>query len=293
MKKQTRSLLAAVGLVLLIVFGLISFGGYKVYSIFTRSGTTGEADLPEAIRQPRVIKGADFLTKKEIYKVKQNGYWTTIVKSFSIPDAKERQKSISAEVSKSYWGFSDIAFFDNKIVAVGAFGAYVFNTDGNFQREILFEPTAKKQKIVGMEMETFEAKTNEPEIIKLAEGKFGFLSQDGANEGVSVYDDEGKNVWRYGKADINYNSLGKTEEERRKAYQKQIRVAGAAVGDLDGDGASEFVVARYNDGIRAFDQNGNEKWFQPEIMPKRDFKIVDIDGKGKNVILETGKNSWV
>lgn len=290
MNKQTRNILIAVGLVLTIVFGLISFGGYKVYSFFAGSDTSSVDELPEELRQPRVTKGANFLTKNEIFKLKQNGYWTTVLKSFSIPDAKERQKSISAEVSKYYWGFSDIAFFDDKIVAVGDFGASVFDTDGNLLKEILFEPVYKKQKVFGIEIENSRT-VREPKIIKLAEGRFGFLSLDNA-EFVDIYDDEGENIWQYGR-EIDIDSLGKTEEERDEAYDKLIRVAGAAVGDLDGDGKAEYVVARYNDGIYAFDQNGNEKWFQPEDKPKRDLSIFDLEGEGNSVILETGKNSRI
>lgn len=129
-------------------------------------------------------------------------------------------------------------------------------------------------------------------IIKLGEGKFGFISLDIGSEFVNIYDEKGKNIWQYGR-EIDYDALGKTDEEREEAYQKLVRVAGTAVGDLDGDGESEYVVARYNDGIRAFDQSGNEKWFQPENMPKRELSVVNLDGGSNNVIVETGKNSQI
>jgi peptidoglycan/LPS O-acetylase OafA/YrhL len=61
MKKRTRNILPAVGLVLLVSVGLISFGGYKIYSVFISSGTTAEAGLREEIRQSQVTKGAVFL----------------------------------------------------------------------------------------------------------------------------------------------------------------------------------------------------------------------------------------
>jgi hypothetical protein len=68
MKKKTRNII--ISSILLVVFSIFAFSAYKIYLFFTYFGKTDEASIPDEIREPRVLKGANFLTKREIYKVK-------------------------------------------------------------------------------------------------------------------------------------------------------------------------------------------------------------------------------
>ena len=60
------------------------------------------------------------------------------------------------------------------------------------------------------------------------------------------------------------------------------------VGDLNGDGISEYIVARKNDGIRVYEHAGNEIWFHPEEYPNEKLEVFDIDRDGKAELIVVG-----
>lgn len=290
MKTKTRNILLIAGVIVTIFAGLFAYAGYRAYSFF--SAVTAKKEIPGQIQEPGVLKGADFLKKSEFFKLPREGFLTTLGKGTQANDEKERQKIIQSNTARSIYSFADLRIFGEEIVAAGEFGAYVFDLKGNLKREILFEPTAEKITIVGFEQEHYRTNLDNLKIVALERNRFGFAAH-GSVDGFTVYDENGNQIWSYGKEKVDLSSVWQDEKQRQADYEKSTHVLDAAAGDLDGDGVSEYVVARKSDGIRAFDRGGNEKWFEKADFPSGRLIIIDMDGDGKNELLEIGNDSKI
>jgi hypothetical protein len=283
MKKNTRNVLIILGMVGLVFIGAIGYGVYKVYSLFSSTGLTRE--MPDAIKEARILKGEKFLTKTEMFKMEEQAFLKTIGEITKTQNGKERQKITQKLAAREIFHFSDIKVNGDEIVAVGNSGGFVFDLHGILKREIFFQPSEEKIKIGGYEQAVYQPNSNKLKIVELEKNRLGFFSFD-IIQGFKVFDINGKQIWVYGKDKIDLSILWQDNKKQRIDERKYVM--GAAVGDLDGDGFAEYVVAVHNDGIRAFDRHGIEKWFQPEKFPRSPLQIVDIDGDGKNELLEIG-----
>ena len=290
MKTKTRNILLIAGVIVTIFAGLLAYAGYRTYSFF--SAVTAEKEIPGQIKEPGVLKGAGFLTKSEIFKLPKEGFLTTLGKGTQANDEKERQKIIQSNTARSIYSFADLRIFGEEIVAAGEFGAYVFDLKGNLKREILFEPTAETITIAGFEQEVYRTNLDNLKIVALEKNRFGFASH-GSVDGFTLYDENGNRIWNYGKEKVDLSGVWQDEKQREANYEKSTHVLAATVGDLDGDGVAEYVVARKSDGIRAFDRGGSEKWFEQADFPSGRLVLLDTDGDGKNELLEIGNNSKI
>ena len=238
------------------------------------------------MREPRILKGADFLTKTGIFKLNKEGFGQTVKKGIAAADEKEKQKIINSNTARGIFGFDDLKVCGDEIVAVGKFGVETLGLDGNFRREILFEPTLTKIKIGWYKQNNYKAALDNLQIVDLdGDGKCEFFSH-GYTEGVTVYGSEGNIIWTYGGTETD-------DLMADRDIEKEVYVTEAAAGDLDNDGIAEYIVGRRNDGIRAFDKNGNEKWFQPDEYPSARMKVIDLDGDGRNELLEFGNKTRI
>lgn len=286
MTSKARNILIVAGIAIAATLGIIGYAAYSLYSFF--DGMADFRKVPDELKDPRVLKGEGFLRKSEMFKLTNDGILGAISKGMSKSDERERQKVVSAETAKSIFNFSDLEVVGNEIIAVGKFGAFVFDLDGNLKRQILFEVVKENVKIGPFETNTYQSDLDNLRIAKLDNERFGFLSW-GSMEGVRVFDDTGKEIWSYDRQNVHLDNLLKDEKERNEDYKKSTYVMEVAVGDLDGDGVSEYIVARKSDGIHAFDRQGNEKWFQPDDFPNSPIEIADLDGDEKNEILQGSK----
>ena len=276
MKSKTRNILIIVGFILLIFTSLIGYGFYSVYSFFSSFGGFTETPIPAELQQARILKGGDFLEKTEFFKITETSKWETIKKAATEEDEKEKQKQISSDVAKGIYGFADIKMCGDEIVAVGQFGGYVFNRNGELKREIFFEPDVRKIKILfGYEHLTYHDTLDNLKIVDLEnDGQCEFVSF-GSSDGLTVFDSRGDATWRFGKREIDV-----WKEQTKEEEEKEVYITNVAVVDLDDDGVSEFIISRKGEGIKAFDINKKEIWFQPDDFPTMDVKVIDLDGDG-------------
>lgn len=281
MKKRTRNILIVVGIFLTILVGIIGFGIWKIFSFFSEIRNYANKEIPAELQETKIFKGEDFLQKSEIYKLKQLSLSEIISKSLDIKDEKEREKIIQSESAKKVYGYSDIKICGEEIIAVGKFGGQAFDLSGNFKRDIYFELAVKKIKIFGWTKESHQKILDELKIIDLEnDGKCEFIAYDSIL-GIALYNNQGNFSWKHGENDFELFE-NKSEAEQ----DKEIYVTNVAVLDLNDDGISEFIISQKNDGIRAFDINKNEIWFQPDDFPTANFHLADIDGDGKTKLLE-------
>ncbi|MBS1797944.1 MAG: VCBS repeat-containing protein [Acidobacteria bacterium] len=289
---KTQNLLGCGVLLVAGFLGLAGYGVWKLYSFFSNIRAAVSREIPDELAEAKVFRGDGFLRKTEFFKLTKEDLFTTIGKSTETPDEKERQKIVQSQIAKGIYNFADLRVVAGRIVAAGEFGAYVLDPAGNLEREILFEPTVRKIKIGWYEKESYETNLDNLRIVELEKNRFGFASF-GSMQGFRVFDENGNQIWSYGREETDLSNLFDDEKKQRERYEKSTHVLEAAVGDLDGDGVSEYVVARKSDGIRVFDRDGREKWFEEDEFPSRRLLIVDLDGDGRNELVETGSPAKV
>ena len=287
MKRKTRNILLILGALVIIFAGIVGYGAYSLYSFFSQFSMSRE--IPDEIKEARVVAGAEFLTKTVFFEQSKQGILKTISDGTKVKDEKERQRMVQSEVAKGIYNFADLKVVGDEIVAVGEFGGYFFDLGGVLKRHIAFDPVVVKVKIGPYEQDTYQNGLDNLQIVHLEKDKLGFLSY-GSTEGVRVFDANGNQIWSTGSEKADMSVLLKDDKERESEYEKKVYVLEATVGDLDNDGISEFVVARKKDGIRAYDQSGAEKWFQPEDFPDHKLEVRDLDGDGKAELLEFGNS---
>ena len=278
---KTQNIIAIVAILMIITTSILGYGVYSIYTFFRDIGNYTSQPLPKEIEQARVLKGNDFLNKIEMFKLDNFSFLETIKKSATEPDKKKRQIKLSNETAKGIFGFDDIKICADEIIAVGQFGGYVFSKKGDLKREIIFEPAERKIKIWFYEQIDYKNTLDNLRIIDFEnDGKCEFISNNSI-DGVTVFNSDGNVNWRYGKREIDIWK-SKTEEER----EKEVRVTNVDVGDLDNDGVAEIIISQKADGVRAFDINKKEIWFQPDDYPTAGFEFVDIDGDGSNELFQ-------
>lgn len=268
-----------------VLIGITFYGIWSIYSFFSQFGSPRE--VPDAIKQTRVLKGEGFLAKSEIFKLTKESFFETIGDASGAETEEEREKITQSKIAKGIYNFSDLEVFDDKIIAVGEFGGYVFDLKGNLQNEILFEPTKEKIKIGWYEQDTYRSNLDNLEIVELEKGKFGFVSL-GSVSGVSIFDSKGKRLWEYGKDDVDLSNLLDDEKEKEKRYEESTHVLEATVGDLNNDGIGEFIVARKNIGIEVFDQKGNKQFTIKDEFPSEKLTVADLDNDGQAELIQIG-----
>lgn len=287
MTKKARNILLVLGALMLVFVGMISYGAYTVYKYASYFSISRE--VPPELKEPRITLGSEIFSKELIFSHTSESFLKVIGDATKVRDEKDRQKVVQSQVARGIYNFSDIKTVGNEIVAVGEFGAYFLNFKGELTRAIAFEPYLEKTKIGPYEHKSYQSGLSNIRIVQLEKDKVGFLSY-GSREGVRVFDRNGDQIWAMNAETIDASVLLKDKEEQEAEWEKMTYVLEAAVGDLDGDGISEYVVSSKKDGIRAYDRSGVEKWFVADDFPMDELSIRDIDGDGKGEVIAAGKN---
>lgn len=286
---KTQNLIGCGVITAILLIGVVSYGLWSVYSFFKNINTSAETPLPEELQQARVVTGGDFLVKAEVFKLSDEPYAQTIGKSVLISDEKERAKIVASSTARRFHNFSDLRLCGGELIAAGKFGAFAFDLEGKFKREILFKPTTEKIKIWWFEHNTYKQNLNHLQIVELKKNEpCGFIAYDSV-AGATIYNDKGNIIWNYGKENSDLSELW---AEKSDDAEEDKYVLAATVGDLDGDESSEFIVAVNNDGVHAFNSSGSQKWFQPDDFPNGEFLITNLNS-AENWLVKCGSRSKI
>lgn len=286
MTPKARNILIVFGILAAAGIGIVGYGGYRIYSFYSNFGMYRE--VPDELKEARVTVGNGLLRRTEFFKMETKSLLGTISESTAAADDKDGKKILNAKMARSVYNFTDVRVIGSEVIAAGEFGGFVLDLSGNLKREVFFEPLSEKIKAGPYEETTYRTNVGTLRIIRLDANRIGFLSFDWV-QGVRVLDENGNQIWSHGKEDIDLTNMFANSEVQDAESEKSTHVLEAAVGDLDGDGVSEYVVARKNDGIRAYDQSGKERWFQPDQLPSSRLQIVDLDGDGRGEVIEIGR----
>lgn len=279
--------------VTVIFGGILIYGVWSIYSIFSNFGPRSEASIPTPIREPRILKGAELFERKEVFRKEKMGLIEIAQKSRQIPDEKEKQKYVNAQSARMIYNYSDLKVCGDQLLAAGEFGVFIFDTSLSLKQEIFFDSSPEKVKIGGYEMQTNNQRIESPKIFELEKNKqCGFISKASIS-GVTVLGATGQIIWEYGKETIDLGTLTDSDEERQERYKKDKHIISTAAGDIDGDGVAELAVAQNNDGLHLFDIHGNQKWFYADASPRGKLLIADLNGDGKNELAKIDSNFMV
>jgi hypothetical protein len=278
---------------ILIVMTVIAVAGaglvaLVVWSLFSAIDNVGHfTEAPEDLKTARIIAGHDLVLKEEIFKLKTQGFLSIVLESITEIDEAKKQQKIQSESLKKVIGF-ETGVFDaskNEIILAGKFGAEIMDRSGNLKREILYDLTVKKLKIGWFETTTYNQGFGDLKIVDTdRDGSYEFLGYGGL-DGLAIFDNTGKGLWRYGGSDLDISDV-LDKEKREKASKRNPSIRAAASGDLDGDGIEEIILTNLNDQMIALDNKGNEKWRQADDIPGTKLWTVDLDGDGKTEIVE-------
>src|SRR5258707_3753431 len=211
--------------------------------------------MPPALEKPRIVTGATFLTRSEFFRTK-TGLFGEIFGS-GIGDIND----IAVGELDSHPGID--------IVVAGDEGAVVLDHNGIKQSEVRYKFQIERKKRGPFESTRTYSSLGDMQIVDLkSDGMCEYLARGGV-DGGAIFDHHGNLLWSYGRYTKEKPSLHDI-----------------TVGDLNGDGGSEFVVS-WN-GLEAFDMHGNRIWERPARFGPSQIEIVDTDGDGKKKIVSIG-----
>lgn len=278
MSRKGKIILAVSLSVVALGTGILGYGAWSIYSFLNSIGELTDADIPAELSEPRVLKGNDILAKREIFKKVALSQGDMILKAANIADEEEREIFTESEVAKRFYGFSDVARCGDEIVAVGKFGGYRLDLEGNLKDTLSFEPLRDDIKILFWKQKHVSQTLDNLRVVDVeSDGRCEFVS-NGSTDGFTYFDATGKVVWRYGNR--------KLDEVLANDSDDYPWITGVDVGDVDDDGILDFLISKKADGIRAFTADKREIWFQPDEFPTSDLLFVDTDADGARELVE-------
>jgi hypothetical protein len=246
---QTKKLIIILAIGCFIFLAMAAGGVWVLYSFYTGSIYGYKPpQTPAQLKEPRVVQGAEFLSRSQFIKI------NALETGTGIGDIQH----VAVGELDSHPGLD--------VVVAGDYGAIVVDRDGKKQSQIQYQFETEQQQTEPFSSQTRQTMLGDLQVIDIeGDGVCEYLAR-GSLDGAAVFDHQGKRLWAYGKF---------TEEK--------TAIDDMTAGDLDGDGIDEFVASWVS--IEAFDRHGERKWQQPEEHSDTQIEIVDTDGDGKNEIV--------
>lgn len=253
-RKKLLTWLIIIACVLLIGLAII---GWLLYSFFKPFFAYRLPETPAELRTPRIVVGPEFLSKKQ---------FLTTGGSFDASTGIGEIEDIAIGELDSHSGLD--------IVIAGRYGAMIVDRNGAKQSQVQYEFEIEREKVAGFDAQSPETMLGDVQVIDIErDGTCEYLARGGI-DGAAVFDHQGKRLWSYGKF---------TEEK--------TSIDDLAVGDINGDGISEFIAA-WN-GLELFDRHGSKGWTQAWERSVHQVEVVDVDGDRKNEIIHSSGTGLV
>lgn len=285
MSRKTKVVITIFSVAILATVGLVGLGAYGFYSILS---SDGNARVPKSLAKTGILKGEGVLKKSTFFELKRASLLDSIRGVTPKGTEGDRTRVASALVAERIFGFDDLKMEGGKLVAASPFGIFVFDPDGKLESRKFFETSKQKVKVGWFELENDKVELDNLRIVRLAPDKFGFLAFNSI-AGVTVYGENGDVVWRYAGDTPDLGILLKDEKERERHIEERNHVLEAAVGDLDGDGISEYLVSREKLGLQALNAKGDVLWTLQHEYPSAKLFLYDSDNDGKTEIAQVGE----
>jgi hypothetical protein len=237
-----------------VLLVILALAAWVIYSHFSRTLIGRTTKTPPDLREARIVKGAEFLSRNQFFTTSQSRF--------------DPVNSIGSIQDISIGELSPTPGID--VVIAARRGAMIVDRNGVKQSQIQYELETTKRKVFGYETETPRTLLGDMQIVDLeGDGACEYLGR-GSLDGAAVFDHNGKRRWSYG------------------AYtEEKTSISDLAAGDVNGDGVSEFIAAW--DDLEMFDRHGRKVWAQEPERPLYQIEVVDVDGDRKNeIILSTG-----
>jgi hypothetical protein len=241
--------------VLLVV---LAFSAWMIYSFFAKAFSY-LPEMPNEVREARVIVGAEFLARNQFLTTNQSFNLNPSTSLGAIVDISLREQDSEP---------------GDDVVIAGRYGAMIVDRNGVKRSQIQYEFENEKTKVIIFETETPRRMLGDVQIIDIeGDGKCEYLAR-GSLDGAAVFNHQGKRLWSYGAF---------TDEK--------TSIDNVAAGDINGDGVSEFIAGW--DAIEVFDKHGRRAWVQPLEGGLHQIEVVDIDGDRKNEIIHNHAGGMV
>ena len=253
-RKKLLTWLIIIACVLLL--GLVLLG-WIIYSFFKPFFAYQPPETPAELRTPRIVVGPEFLSRREFLPA--SGMFDAAKGIGQIED-------ISVGELDTHSGLD--------IVIAGRYGAMIVDRNGAKQSQVQYEFEIEREKIAGFDTQSFATSLGDVQVIDIErDGTCEYLARGGI-DGAAVFDHQGKRLWSYG-----------------KFTKEKTSIDDLAVGDINGDGVSEFIAA-WN-GLELFDRHGSKGWMQPWERSVHQVEVVDVDGDRKNEIIHSSGTGLV
>lgn len=274
-----------------VLFGL---GIWFIESIIDSGFSRSKKELPPDIAEPRIVTGGEAFTKSEFYRQKKMGFFSSILKSITFNDEKEKQRFLNNQNSKNILSYSAAGRCGDKVIFAGKFGSQTFDNQGNLVKEISFEPSSAVVKFGNYgSQRVYQVNADKVSILSSDKnGNCGYSAM-GAIADATSFDENGNIIWERGKDPLDLSIILKDKKEIREEFKNKIFVSDFTVGDIDNDGNSEFIVLKREDGVYSYDRSSKEIWAYKNNELRGELEILDFDGDGKNELLLVDKDTKI